>query len=683
LRPGARLTRLRAFIVRPFGTQQGVDFDRMQRELIEPALARLRQLGTPIDGGTTGLISKAGNIREDMFRLLAVSDLVIADVTIHNANAFYELGVRHALRAGCTQLIRARGSEFRYPFDLQTDRYFEYDLNDLAGNVEALAQGIRATLAERRDSPVFLMLENLKPHARGDLVRVPDDFREEVEIARKAGHRGDLRLLAHECVSFEWDQEGLKMVGDAQFKLRAYSGAKDTFELLLVAARDDYHANWRLGSIFQRLASAATGAQRETLTTQSEQAIDRALRVANAAQKAELNGLLGSNAKNRWMEDYRGEPEGQRAPRALESPCLDRMLQCYLRAAAFDLDEHYPAINALAFLKVQIQLARLFSDRWAALQETDPEGELKRREQLAERIAATLRLSLRLDNVFKAFQTPADPWSASSVADLSLLSDPTRTQVITNRYREANTGADRFSLEANRRNLDIFKELGLFEPGVTAALEVIDEEIRRRAPPERQLKRALLFTGHMVDAVGRAPEKARFPRTSTAEATARQLIHDAVKKEVGADASDTLGIAGGASGGDILFHEVCAELGIETELYLALPVADFQTESVEPGGEDWVARFQAQCRKKPPRILQKSLAPPEWLASLEGYNIWERNNLWMMFGALATGAARQTLIALFNEDRDPDGPGGTRHLLTVARKHGLRTLPLDARPLLK
>jgi hypothetical protein len=276
---------------------------------------------------------------------------------------------------------------------------------------------------------------------------------------------------------------------------------------------------------------------------------------------------------------------------------------------------------------VQIQLARLFPDRWAALQETDPEGELKRREQLAERIAATLRLSLRLDNVFKAFQTPADPWSASSVADLSLLSDPTRTQVITNRYREANTGADRFSLEANRRNLDIFKELGLFEPGVTAALEVIDEEIRRRAPPERQLKRALLFTGHMVDAVGRAPEKARFPRTSTAEATARQLIHDAVKKEVGADASDTLGIAGGASGGDILFHEVCAELGIETELYLALPVADFQTESVEPGGEDWVARFQAQCRKKPPRILQKSLAPPEWLASLEGYNIWERNNL--------------------------------------------------------
>src|SRR5437868_12473200 len=102
---------MRAFIVRPFAVQEGIDFDRMQIELIEPALARLRSLGTQIDGGTTGLISKAGNIREDMFRLLAVSDLVIADVTIHNANAFYELGVRHALRPGSTQLIRAKGVE--------------------------------------------------------------------------------------------------------------------------------------------------------------------------------------------------------------------------------------------------------------------------------------------------------------------------------------------------------------------------------------------------------------------------------------------------------------------------------------------------------------------------------------------------------------------------------------------
>jgi len=140
---------MRAFIVRPFAVQQDIDFDRVQDELIVPALELLRNTGTPIDGGTTGLISKAGNIREDMFRLIAVSDLVIADVTIHNANAFYELGVRHALCPGATQLIRAKDSPHKYPFDLQTDRYFNYGLANPADDVEALAFAIRATLAEQ------------------------------------------------------------------------------------------------------------------------------------------------------------------------------------------------------------------------------------------------------------------------------------------------------------------------------------------------------------------------------------------------------------------------------------------------------------------------------------------------------------------------------------------------------
>jgi hypothetical protein len=255
--------------------------------------------------------------------------------------------------------------------------------------------------------------------------------------------------------------------------------------------------------------------------------------------------------------------------------------------------------------------------------------------------------------------------------------------LITNRYLEANSNATRFELEANRRNLDIFKALNLFEPGASLAIEVIESEIRKRPPPLHTPKRTLLFTGHMVDPAGRPPEKARFPRTAEAELIARQLIFEAVKKEVGGDAADTVGIAGGACGSDILFHEVCTELGIKTELFLALPIALFKRESVERGGEQWVARYEALCQEKPPRILQNSLALPNWLASRKDYSIWERNNLWMMFNALTTGATRKTLIALFNEDREPDGPGGTKHLLSIAREHGLRAVPVDAKPLLR
>jgi len=674
---------MRAFIVRPFGVQQNIDFDRVQRELIDKALARLRELGMPLVGGTTGLISKAGNIREDMFRLLAVSDLVVVDVTIHNANVFYELGVRHALRPEYTHLIRAKLPDRKYPFDLQTDRYFEYDLEKLGDSIEALAQAIRATVAGGRDSPIFLLLNDLEPHGRGDLVKVPNDFREDVVRAQNTGRRGDLRLLASECELFEWDREGLVIVGDAQFKLRAYAGAKVTFESLLLGNRMHAHANWRLGTIYQRLSAAVSGPEKVDLTTLSEQAIGRALEVAESrTEKAELDALLGSSAKTRWLEDYRDDDPDLRAQRALESPCLARMLECYMRAAALDLDQHYPAINALSFLKVQTLLARRFPDAWSNLHE-EAQVELSRRETLVERMTASLRLALRLDSLFKEFQPPPDPWSASSIAELTLINDPSKKAMIMNRYREANAGADRFSLEASRRNLDIFKELQLFEPGVSAALQVMDEEMQKHSPPERGLKRALLFTGHRVDAASRPADKARFPRTSGAEKLARQLILDALKQEVGADTANTLGIAGGASGGDILFHEVCAELGIETELYLALPVPDFQAQSVEDAGERWVARFQALCKKSTPRILQNSLVPPNWLASRADYNIWDRNNLWMMYSTLATDAADQTLIALFNEEREGDGSGGTQHLIEIAKKHGLRTLALDARLLLK
>src|ERR1700724_544975 len=83
----------RAFIIRPFGAKAGVNFDAVDEKLIQPALA---QIG--VSGNTTTEIVEQGNIREDMFRLLVCADLVIADISIHNANVFYELGIRHGMR---------------------------------------------------------------------------------------------------------------------------------------------------------------------------------------------------------------------------------------------------------------------------------------------------------------------------------------------------------------------------------------------------------------------------------------------------------------------------------------------------------------------------------------------------------------------------------------------------------
>jgi hypothetical protein len=185
----------------------------------------------------------------------------------------------------------------------------------------------------------------------------------------------------------------------------------------------------------------------------------------------------------------------------------------------------------------------------------------------------------------------------------------------------------------------------------------------------------------MVDAPDRDPAKARFPRTPQAEAIARGLIEETVKKEV--QAGETVfGIAGGACGSDILFHEVCASLGIPTRLFLALPIRPFQVASVQRGGPDWVDRYQKLCERLPPRVLQDTEALPDWLADKRDYDLWRRNNEWMLFHALATSARRLTLVALYNPDRDADGQGGTAHLIGLAHRWGFKSVELDARKLL-
>jgi hypothetical protein len=86
----------RAFIVRPFGTPRRDRFRRPSKRGYSAGDSRSQ--AAVLEGGTTPPIFEQGNIREDMFRELVATDLVIADLSIHYANVFYELGIRHGLR---------------------------------------------------------------------------------------------------------------------------------------------------------------------------------------------------------------------------------------------------------------------------------------------------------------------------------------------------------------------------------------------------------------------------------------------------------------------------------------------------------------------------------------------------------------------------------------------------------
>src|SRR5262245_42319291 len=115
-----------------------VDFQKVHDRLIARAVERLR-----IRADTAEAIVTAGNIREDMFHRLLTADLVVADLSIHNANVFYELGIRQAFRDKYTFLMRCDVSD--YPFDLKTDRYFEYEWQDPGHSVDRLTEALRMT----------------------------------------------------------------------------------------------------------------------------------------------------------------------------------------------------------------------------------------------------------------------------------------------------------------------------------------------------------------------------------------------------------------------------------------------------------------------------------------------------------------------------------------------------------
>src|SRR6266850_3925212 len=189
----------RAFIVRPFGPRSGIDFDAVDTRLIQPALEK-----SEIEGATTGVILEAGNIREDMFQQLLVADIVVADISVHNANVFYELGIRHALQPKRTFLLRAksgkerneRTAEDEVPFDLRTDRYLEYDAERPADKLELLIEALRQTIAnEKSDSPVFQMLPDLEGQDRSRFLPVPQSFRDDVDLASRSKKMGLLACL--------------------------------------------------------------------------------------------------------------------------------------------------------------------------------------------------------------------------------------------------------------------------------------------------------------------------------------------------------------------------------------------------------------------------------------------------------------------------------------------------------
>src|SRR5262245_54794601 len=189
------------FVLMPFGRKPDaagriVDFDSVYRDLIAPAIESAEMDPLRADEELTG-----GIIHKPMFERLILCEYAVADLTTANANVFYELGLRHAVREWSTVLLFAEGGS-QLPFDVAPLRALPYRLT-AAGtpdNLDAAREAVATRLVEgrkaHRDSPVYQLVEGfpdiqrLKTDVFRNRVPYSQEVKEQLARPRKKGHDG-------------------------------------------------------------------------------------------------------------------------------------------------------------------------------------------------------------------------------------------------------------------------------------------------------------------------------------------------------------------------------------------------------------------------------------------------------------------------------------------------------------
>jgi hypothetical protein len=122
------------------GSEPRLHSDLFLGSLIEPVLDTFK-----LEVVRADKIDKPGFITKQIIEYLARSRIVIADLSFHNPNIFYELAIRHALRKPIVQIIR-KGD--RIPFDVNQSRTIIIDNSSVYAMVPMI-DAYRAEIANQ------------------------------------------------------------------------------------------------------------------------------------------------------------------------------------------------------------------------------------------------------------------------------------------------------------------------------------------------------------------------------------------------------------------------------------------------------------------------------------------------------------------------------------------------------
>lgn len=306
-----------------FETGRKLNLDATYHNLIKPAIE-----AAGLECLRADEIANSGDLTIPMYQQILTADVVVADVSTANCNAFYELGVRHALRPSTTIIIAE--DKFKFPFDIQQIAIRQYKhLGEDIGVTEAKRFTAELTDAVRKimendpphdDSPVYTSLHGLRR------LKLPDDMNVGQETARSAVADASLEVAPGQTHSAL-----MQKVDEAQ-QQEDFLRARDLLDVVRTMRPDDPY-------IIQRLALVTYKAKYDT----PEKEI-AALKEACAmlwelhpttSNDTETLGLWGAVHKRLW-------------DKAKDEIALDKAIRSYERGF-YLRNDYYNGIN-FAFL---------------------------------------------------------------------------------------------------------------------------------------------------------------------------------------------------------------------------------------------------------------------------------------------------------------------------------------------
>jgi tetratricopeptide (TPR) repeat protein len=287
-----------------------------------------------------------GVIHKPMFERLILCEFAVADLTTANANVFYELGVRHAVRPWSTVLLFAEGGT-QLPFDVAPLRAIPYRLRadgkpaDPAAAIPGITERLSAARQADTDSPIFQLVEGFP-----DIQRLKTDvFRERVAYSNRikerlatARRQGEDAVRAIETELGDMASQDSAVVIDLFLSYRAVKAWQAMIDLVARMPPPLAATIMVQEQLALALNRAGRGEDAERVLTELLQ---------KRGPSSETYGILGRVFKDRW------EAAAKAGDRFLARGLLDRAIDAYLRGFETDWRDAYPGVNAVTLMELK------------------------------------------------------------------------------------------------------------------------------------------------------------------------------------------------------------------------------------------------------------------------------------------------------------------------------------------